>query len=88
MRARWIEKATYGLGLLTVVLSLGDTTLRGRGGAGAGNRRELDVGGTWLTRGRRSDRPVTDAVEVTPKEKQQCGKTSFAGAGSGSAFSR
>jgi hypothetical protein len=23
MRARWIEKATYGLGLLTVVLSLG-----------------------------------------------------------------
>jgi hypothetical protein len=23
MRARWIEKATYGLGLLTIVLSLG-----------------------------------------------------------------
>ncbi len=23
MRARWIEKATYGLGLLTLVLSLG-----------------------------------------------------------------
>ena len=30
MRARWIEKATYGLGLVTVVLSLGTQLFAGR----------------------------------------------------------
>ena len=68
MRARWIEKAMYGLGILIA----GHTSLRGQSGQHAGDRRELDVGGTWPSCIRRDDRSIAHSVEVGRQLSVNC----------------
>ena len=64
MHVRWIEKATYGLGLVTVVLSLGTRLFAITTVAAPEIDAQLAVRGPWAARGGRPDRAIADAVEV------------------------